>query len=177
MWMTHVKPGRAVSPLISLSPKILTFPPPQLHLVRLTLWTLSLTQTNSYKKSSTLVTHPDHNLHIPVLIFAKIWVLTSAVIFPDHFVVFDNVAQIFLIKTLNCHENHLSWSYSSFSHSLLLSCMRFFFLPLKLLLLQFLSLPTALLIQYVFLGDSHSLRNSQFKWIEIRWAAISFEVH
>lgn len=126
MWMTHVKPGRAVSPLISLSPKILTFPPPQLHLVRLTLWTLSLTQTNSYKKSSTPVTHPDHNLHIPVLIFAKIWELTSAVIFPDHFVVFDNVAQIFLIKTLNCHENHLSWSYSSFSHSLLLSCMIFF---------------------------------------------------
>ena len=99
--------------------------------------------------------------NIPVLIFATMWVLSSTLFFPDHFVRFDHVAQLVLVKTLICHENHLSWS-SFFSHSFL---HEFFFLLLKLLLLQYLSLPAALFNQYVFLGDSHGVCNSQFKWI------------
>ena len=56
--------------------------------------------------------------NIPVLIFAKMWVLSSTLFFPDCFVQFDHVAQLVLVKTLICHENHLSWS-SFFSHSFL----------------------------------------------------------
>lgn len=56
--------------------------------------------------------------NIPVLIFAKMWVLSSTFFFPDHFVGFDHVAQLVLMKTLICHENHLSWS-SFFPHSFL----------------------------------------------------------
>lgn len=59
---------------------------------------------------------------------------------------------------ISSYENsHLSWKSSLLA--LLLSSFLLawsFFLILKLLLLQYLSLPNALFNQYVFLGDSHS---------------------
>ena len=53
---------------------------------------------------------PDHDLQHSSSDFAKMWVLPSALFFPDPFVVFDHVAQLVLMEILFCCENHLSWS-------------------------------------------------------------------
>ena len=78
----------------------------------------------------------------------------------------------------SCENSYLSWK-SSLLVILLFSFLLAwaFFLLLKLLFLQYLSLPTALFNQYVFLGDSHGLCNSQFKWIGKRWPGMPFNVH